>query len=256
MPSAASLRTDTSTQRLRVPHASGRAVRGVVNPPARAPQEEFREPELELVQRAERRSADADELARARRVIAEREQLIRRLAERNFALQCSLAGALAQLREREAELQELRVGTALEADSEEHYSAKPGRSVQRVSLRVGERGSSEHSGVRRSDAEPELTVEFGADSHFFAGLMPDLAHGGLFVASYRRLPLGTRVEVTFELSDGSRQVVSGEVRWLREQRTSDCERPGMGVAFRELSEATLEALEELCREHPVLYVEL
>lgn len=210
--------------------------------------EDFQEPDLELVARTERGAEQSLELGQALQVVADHERLIRRLAERIFTLQCSLAGALAQLKEREAELHQLRVHENTE--SAESPVPPPARTIRAVSVDV-------LPGTAAGALEAAtITVELNHETHFFAGLMRDLAQGGLFVATYRRLAIGTPVEIWLTLSDGRRERIEGVVRWERAQHAADSERPGFGITFSAMSDATLSLLDELCREHAVLYMEL
>ena len=101
----------------------------------------------------------------------------------------------------------------------------------------------------------ELELEFTEDSHFYAGLTQDISQGGVFIATYRLFPVGSRLELAFELPDGTRVKTRGEVRWLREGAAAGT-RPGMGVAFSDLPEAALTAIADFCRERPPLYMDI
>ena len=102
----------------------------------------------------------------------------------------------------------------------------------------------------------EQHVEFVAESHFFAGLTQDISTGGLFVATYELLPVGTKLSIQLEMPDGSELEVQGVVRWLRREATQDSERPGLGIAFTDLSEENLARIRAFCQERPPLYVEV
>ncbi len=82
-----------------------------------------------------------------------------------------------------------------------------------------------------------------------------MAQGGLFIATYRVQPLGTELELEFELPDGARVCAQGVVRWFREGAAAMSDRPGMGVEFTALPEAALVAIERFCRVRPPLYME-
>jgi uncharacterized protein (TIGR02266 family) len=105
---------------------------------------------------------------------------------------------------------------------------------------------------RRTLWDAERPVEFVADTHFVAGLSQDVSGGGVFVATYRRVDVGTKVHLGFELPDGRLVEARGVVRWIREQ-DDGVGRPGLGVAFTEMSESTLAALVDYCRSQPPLY---
>ncbi len=101
----------------------------------------------------------------------------------------------------------------------------------------------------------ELELEFTEDTHFYAGLTQDISQGGVFIATYRLLPVGSRLDLSFDLPDGTEIRTRGEVKWLREGACSG-ERPGMGVAFSELSEDALIAIHRFCSERPPLYIDI
>jgi len=101
----------------------------------------------------------------------------------------------------------------------------------------------------------QFELEFNYETHFFAGLSLDISSGGLFIATYHLLPRGTALSLSFQLPDGVRLSVRGEVRWVR-CASEGHERPGMGVAFKELSGEALEAITRFCAERPPLYMDL
>jgi uncharacterized protein (TIGR02266 family) len=107
-----------------------------------------------------------------------------------------------------------------------------------------------------SDRTPFLTdLEFGEDAHFFTGLSLDISAGGLFVATYTDIPLGTRLLLCFELPDGTAVEARGEVKWRRSAAV-DGERPGIGIAFTELADDARQRIAALCAEQPPLYFDL
>jgi uncharacterized protein (TIGR02266 family) len=109
---------------------------------------------------------------------------------------------------------------------------------------------------RNSDRTPFIAdLKFGEDVELFTGLSLDISEGGLFVATYTEIPIGTRLVLCFELPDGSVVEARGEVRWTRKQ-SSDSERPGIGIAFTELPSAAREQIVALCARQPPLYFEL
>jgi uncharacterized protein (TIGR02266 family) len=114
---------------------------------------------------------------------------------------------------------------------------------------------------RRDPTLPEaaldfrLDLEFHDESQFFVGMSGDVAKGGLFVATYKTLPVGTHVALEMSLTDGTELRVDGVVDWLRDQREAASERPGMGVAFNDLSEDAHAALDRVCGQREPLYFE-
>jgi uncharacterized protein (TIGR02266 family) len=100
-----------------------------------------------------------------------------------------------------------------------------------------------------------LHVDMGlfSDSHFYAGLSMDVSKGGLFVATYQPLPVGTDLRLFFVLPDGTAIEAPGTVRWKREAQGTDP--PGMGIAFRKLSPPARRAIDRYCEHRPALFHE-
>jgi uncharacterized protein (TIGR02266 family) len=103
--------------------------------------------------------------------------------------------------------------------------------------------------------ECEFDVEFLGDSHFITGITQDLSEGGVFVATYQRLPIGTPVSLAFELPDGHRVEARGHVRWIRAEREETGTRPGLGIAFSKLDAESLAKISEFCGSLPARYYE-
>jgi uncharacterized protein (TIGR02266 family) len=107
-------------------------------------------------------------------------------------------------------------------------------------------------GNRRS--APRIAVEteisLGSDSQFFTGITGNLSTGGVFVATYRRLPVGSRVTLQLTLPQGE-VVARGIVRWLREAAGEVS--PGVGIAFEELEPSARSLIDAFCLERDPLY---
>jgi uncharacterized protein (TIGR02266 family) len=101
----------------------------------------------------------------------------------------------------------------------------------------------------------EIEVEFLGDSHLITGLSQDISEGGVFIATYQALPIGSQVTLGLELPDG-RVEVQGVVRWARPELEECEQRPGFGVAFTNLSPDALAALTAFCRSEPPHYYEM
>jgi uncharacterized protein (TIGR02266 family) len=101
-------------------------------------------------------------------------------------------------------------------------------------------------GERRHEARVpiETDVSLESDSQFFAGLTGNLSTGGVFVATYRQLPVGCTVVMTLTLPDGELRV-KGTVRWSRD--TSSGASPGLGVAFDELAPGDSDRIAKFCQ---------
>lgn len=100
----------------------------------------------------------------------------------------------------------------------------------------------------------ELDVEFLGDSHLMTGLSQDISEGGVFIATYQSLPIGSQITLGLELPSG-RIEVQAEVRWARAELLECEQRPGFGVAFTNLSPEALAALTAFCRSEPPRYYE-
>jgi len=89
----------------------------------------------------------------------------------------------------------------------------------------------------RHDLRVEVSGQ--SDHQFFTGFSENISTGGLFIATYQTLPLGTTFQFSFSVPGVDRQFdCKCEVRWVREH---DAESPhgvpGVGVNFLELSPA-------------------
>jgi uncharacterized protein (TIGR02266 family) len=100
---------------------------------------------------------------------------------------------------------------------------------------------SERRGGARVPIETDVSLE--SDSQFFTGLTGNLSAGGVFIATYRQLPVGCSVVMTLSLPDGELKA-KGTVRWSRD--TSSGAAPGVGVAFDELAPADAERIARFC----------
>jgi uncharacterized protein (TIGR02266 family) len=127
------------------------------------------------------------------------------------------------------------------------------------SVTVGRRASQPPDSIPPSQRKDprravELQIEFNEDTQFFAGLTQDISEGGVFIATYRILPIGTPLTLSFELPDATKVTARGEVRWVRDTNMVEG-RPGMGVSFTDLTPESLAAISRFCRHNAPLYVE-
>jgi uncharacterized protein (TIGR02266 family) len=105
----------------------------------------------------------------------------------------------------------------------------------------------------RVEIQVEVTME--SDHNFYTGLSSNVSEGGLFVATHVAPPLGTRLLVRFAL-DGSPDPIDavGEVRWLREARSSDFP-SGFGLAFLQISDEALARVVEFVAGRDSIFYE-
>ena len=145
-------------------------------------------------------------------------------------------------------------------DAEPRFSGeeRPTRlSHDAISIVPAARASTSPAAERRSDSRAPFIadLEFGEDAQFFTGLSLDISEGGLFVATYTEIPIGTRLVLCFELPDGTEVEARGEVKWRRTQ-AADGERPGIGIAFTDLPAPARDRIAELCERRPPLYFDM
>ena len=111
----------------------------------------------------------------------------------------------------------------------------------------------------RRSGRVALSADIGLHSatQFFTGLSGDVSNGGLFVATWAPLPLGTDVTVAFVLPGGHPVTATGRVAWLKDaQGSGEAEgSPGMGVSFTALSESDRYAIEKFLARRPALFHE-
>ena len=102
---------------------------------------------------------------------------------------------------------------------------------------------------RRIAPRHDLKVEVSgqSDHQFFTGFSENISTGGLFIATYQTLPLGTEFQLSFSVPGVNKQFdCKCIVRWVREH---DAEAPhavpGVGVNFVELSPADEKILDAI-----------
>jgi uncharacterized protein (TIGR02266 family) len=158
------------------------------------------------------------------------------------------------LRQRRGRIQ---AGALSDADAEElralagfPRAPAPTGQFRRPSMApVGERRS-------RGDTRAFIEVEIGltSESHFYTGLSLDLSTGGVFVATYEPARPGSAVSLYFVLPDGHVVNAEGVVRWTRDGAPDAP--PGMGVAFVNISPASLAHIAQFCASRPPLYFDV
>jgi uncharacterized protein (TIGR02266 family) len=98
-----------------------------------------------------------------------------------------------------------------------------------------------------------ISIGLETESHFFSGLSGDVSEGGVFVQTYREIPVGSEVELEFELPTGH-VATHGKVRWHRTK--SDSAPPGVGIAFEELPDDARSIIHEFCEARAPLYYDV
>jgi uncharacterized protein (TIGR02266 family) len=81
----------------------------------------------------------------------------------------------------------------------------------------------------------EVNVGVSSESNFFTGFSGDISEGGLFIATYNLVPIGSHVHVAFGVM-GREITCDAVVCWIRDPIDVNL-MPGFGVRFGELSDA-------------------
>ena len=113
-----------------------------------------------------------------------------------------------------------------------------------------------HEDQRSSERAKLVTdVRIDSDSQFFAGVTGNVGGGGLFIATYALLPVGTPVTVEFTLPGDPQRTISasGSVCWIRETEGAI---HGMGITFDGLGAEDDAAIREFCKVRPPLVHDL
>jgi len=100
----------------------------------------------------------------------------------------------------------------------------------------------------------EVEVGLSGDNTFFAGLSMDVVDGGLFVATWQALPVGTLVEVSLVLPGGHAVTAPGVVVFVIDEREELP--PGMGISLSDLTSLHLEAIRRFCKQRPPTYYDV
>lgn len=99
----------------------------------------------------------------------------------------------------------------------------------------------ERRATPRTHLEVDLTITF--EGQEFQGMTHNLSRTGIFVSTYRLLPLGAVVRLKLALPNGG-VIATGMVARVRS--SSDGVTAGMGVAFDKLDELDRGLIEDYC----------
>jgi uncharacterized protein (TIGR02266 family) len=98
----------------------------------------------------------------------------------------------------------------------------------------------------------EIGIGIASESNFYTGLTEDVSAGGLFVATWQPLPIGTEVNLQFILPGDVEVTCHGRVQWLREPRDGDLT-PGMGVQFVGIDPESAKIVERFVQKRAALF---
>jgi len=112
--------------------------------------------------------------------------------------------------------------------------------------------SGHHRGHSRFSVDLDVTV--GSDHNFYAGFAENLSAGGVFIATHKLRPVGSKIELTVNLPDGAQVRALGEVRWIRVFNETSDTPPGMGVRFLDVSDDAVSSIDSfLARRDPLFF---
>lgn len=111
--------------------------------------------------------------------------------------------------------------------------------------------SNDRRGRPRTRLEAEISLT--SESQFFSDLSGDISEGGLFVATYRAVAVGTVIDIEVSLPDGPVRAV-GRVQWTRPGGLDLP--PGLGIAFVALAEEDRRRIQLFCERRSPLYCEI
>jgi uncharacterized protein (TIGR02266 family) len=100
----------------------------------------------------------------------------------------------------------------------------------------------------------DLDVTVGSDHNFYAGFAENLSAGGVFIATHKLKPVGSKIELSINLPGGDKVHAYGEVRWIRIFNESSDTPPGMGVKFIDVQPSAIAAIDAfLARRDPLFF---
>lgn len=76
-----------------------------------------------------------------------------------------------------------------------------------------------------------VAIDGTSEHNFWSDLTLDVARGGVFVATYHSLPLGTPVEIELGLAGEEPTILRGVVRWARGHADGSDGSAGIGIAL-------------------------
>ncbi len=109
---------------------------------------------------------------------------------------------------------------------------------------------------RRYSRRVALDVDIGlhSETNFFVGLAEDISDGGLFVATYDLLPVGTALTIAMVLPGGRQLSLAGRVAWVRDPFDDEMS-PGVGVRFEPLDPEDRRAIERFLGQRAPMFFE-
>jgi hypothetical protein len=106
---------------------------------------------------------------------------------------------------------------------------------------------------------PRLESEVGvhSETNFFTDFLGDINnHGGIFVATFHVLPVGTKCEVVLTFPGNLTAELRGVVRWKRENApgVSSTSSPGLGIEITEADKTAWDLIHRFIRKRePIMH---
>ena len=103
----------------------------------------------------------------------------------------------------------------------------------------------------------EANLGATTQSNFYVGFSGEIAHGGVFLATYEALPKDTSVRMLVTLPGGFEFESDGYVRFVRDPMDFMSEsEPGMGIQFENLSEEARNLVLRFIRRRPPIFYDV
>lgn len=99
----------------------------------------------------------------------------------------------------------------------------------------------------------DLDVTVGSDHNFYAGFAENLSAGGVFIATHKLKPVGSKIELSINLPNGFQVRAAGEVRWVRVFNETSDTPPGMGVRFMDVAPEAIAAIDDFLAHRAPLF---
>ena len=103
----------------------------------------------------------------------------------------------------------------------------------------------------------EANLGATTQSNFYVGFSGEIAHGGVFLATYEALPKDTSVNMLVTLPGGFEFECDGYVRFVRDPMDFMSEsEPGMGIQFEGLSDEARDLVLRFIRKRPPIFYDV
>lgn len=103
----------------------------------------------------------------------------------------------------------------------------------------------------------EANLGATTQSNFYVGFTGEIAHGGVFLATYEALPKDTSVRMLVTLPGGFEFECDGYVRFVRDPMDFMSEsEPGMGIQFEDLPDDARELVLRFIRKRPPIFYDV